>query len=65
MRRGLYRNPLIQKLINVMWFRNRQDEGVVYDQYFHPIKVEMLALVLTAASTLFYKKFYHSNLVLD
>ena len=63
MRRGLYRNPLIQKLVNVMWFRNRQDEGVTYDKYFHPIKAEMLALVLTAASTLYKAFFYGTNLV--
>lgn len=30
-----------------MWFRNRQDEGVVYDKCFNPIKAEMVALVLT------------------
>lgn len=46
-RRGLYKNPLIQKIVNVMWFRNRQDEGIKFNKYFHPIKPEMVALVLT------------------
>ena len=62
-RRGLYRNPLIQKLVNVMWFRNCQDKGVTYDKYFHPIKAEMLSLVLTVASTFIINFFYGSNLV--
>jgi hypothetical protein len=58
-RRGLYKNPLIQKVLNVMWFRNRQDEGVVYDNYFQPIKVETLALVLTVVSVLSVYKIYY------
>ena len=33
-----------------MWFRNRQDEGVVYVNYFQPIKVETIALVLAVVS---------------
>jgi hypothetical protein len=36
-----------------MWFRNRQDEGVVYDKYFHPMKAETVALVLTVVIKLF------------
>ena len=52
-RRGLYRNPLLQKIINVMWFQNRQDEGVVYNKYFHPMKAETIALVLTVVSAFF------------
>ncbi|KAF8954048.1 hypothetical protein BDZ97DRAFT_1766789 [Flammula alnicola] len=44
---GLYKNPLIQKIINAMWFHNRQDEGVIFDGYFRPIRPETIALVLT------------------
>ncbi|KAF8954315.1 hypothetical protein BDZ97DRAFT_1913946 [Flammula alnicola] len=46
-RKGLYKNPLIQKIINTMWFRNRQDEGVIFEGYFRPIRPETIALVLT------------------
>ncbi|KAF9562391.1 hypothetical protein CPC08DRAFT_381138 [Agrocybe pediades] len=46
-RKGLYRNPLIQKIVNAMWFRNRQDIGVTYDSFFSPFRHETIALVLT------------------
>lgn len=44
-----------------MWFRNRQDEGVVYDSYFQPIKVETVALILTVVSVFFVYKIYYSD----
>jgi hypothetical protein len=33
-----------------MWFRNRRDEGVHYEEFFRPIKPETIALVLTVVS---------------
>ncbi|KAG1747172.1 uncharacterized protein EDB91DRAFT_1048787 [Suillus paluster] len=30
-----------------MWFANRVDEGIVYAEYFEPLPVKMMALVLT------------------
>jgi hypothetical protein len=62
LRRGLYRNPLIQKIVNVMWFRNRQDEGVTYRKYFHPMRAETVALVLTVVSFFFMSVFLFLNM---
>lgn len=33
---------------NIMWFANRNDEGIIYHKYFNPIPTEVVALVLTA-----------------
>jgi hypothetical protein len=49
-RRGLYQSKIIQQIINAMWFRNRRDEGVQYEDFFRPIKPETIALVLTVVS---------------
>ena len=46
-RRGIYRHPIIQKAINIVWFVNKSDEGVVYSDYFKPISNATIALVLT------------------
>ncbi|KAG2360043.1 hypothetical protein BDR07DRAFT_1261104, partial [Suillus spraguei] len=35
---------------NIMWFANRNDEGIIYHKYFNPIPTEVIALVLTAMS---------------
>jgi len=45
--KGLYRNKNIQKIVNAMWFAKKQDEGVVYYEYFKPFRVVTLALVST------------------
>ncbi|KAG1734203.1 uncharacterized protein EDB91DRAFT_1084113 [Suillus paluster] len=45
---GIYKSELLQDGINIMWFANRNDEGIVYHKYFNPIPVEVVALVLTA-----------------
>ncbi|KAF8891710.1 hypothetical protein BD779DRAFT_1468650 [Infundibulicybe gibba] len=46
--KGLYRNPIIQKGINVIWFRNKFDEGIEFSDMFDPIPIEAIAFVLTA-----------------
>jgi len=46
-RKGLFHNKNIQKVVNAMWFANKQDEGVVYHEYFKPLPDVALALVLT------------------
>jgi hypothetical protein len=33
-----------------MWFCNRRDKSVYYEEYFCPIKPETIALVLTVVS---------------
>ncbi|KAJ7787795.1 hypothetical protein B0H14DRAFT_2629001 [Mycena olivaceomarginata] len=48
-RKGLYKAPLIQKSLNVMWFANCRSEGATYPEMFGPILHKpTLALVLTA-----------------
>jgi hypothetical protein len=46
-RKGLYRNKNIQKVVNAMWFAKKQDEGVVYYEYFKPFPDVTFSLVLT------------------
>ncbi|KAI6127059.1 hypothetical protein F5141DRAFT_1210367 [Pisolithus sp. B1] len=40
--------PLIQKIINMMWFANKHDDGVTFADHFNPFPYPVLALVLTA-----------------
>ncbi|KAG1818054.1 uncharacterized protein BJ212DRAFT_122398 [Suillus subaureus] len=44
---GIYKMELLQLGINVMWFANRHDEGVIHHKYFNPMPIEVIALVLT------------------
>ena len=39
--------------MNMMWFNNKRDEGVIYQDYFNPIAIPAIALILTAVSFLF------------
>ena len=34
----------------MMWFNNKRDEGVIYQDYFNPIAIPAIALILTAVS---------------
>ncbi|KAF8144660.1 hypothetical protein K438DRAFT_575568 [Mycena galopus ATCC 62051] len=47
-RKGIYRHPILQKIVNDMWFANKRDEGPKYPEYFNPFPKPGLALVLTA-----------------
>ena len=49
-RKGIYKHPIIQKAVNAMWFKNKQDEGIVYSDLFNPVSVHSIALILTAVS---------------
>jgi hypothetical protein len=51
-RRGIYNHLIIQKVVNKMWFKNKRDEGIVYPDYFNPIPIPAIALILTAVSFL-------------
>ncbi|KAI6017028.1 hypothetical protein EDC04DRAFT_2539615, partial [Pisolithus marmoratus] len=42
--------PLIQKIINTMWFANKHDEGIMFPKHFKPFPYPTLMLVLTAVS---------------
>ncbi|KAG1762799.1 hypothetical protein EV702DRAFT_268005 [Suillus placidus] len=55
---GIYKTELLQLGINVMWFANRHDEGVVHHKYFDPMPIEVIALglqLLNVVSTNGYK----------
>ncbi|KAG1886052.1 hypothetical protein F4604DRAFT_1675733 [Suillus subluteus] len=45
---GIYKTKLLQEGINLMWFMNRTDEGVIYHKYFNPMPVRAVVLVLMA-----------------
>ncbi|KAI6035799.1 hypothetical protein EDC04DRAFT_2897569 [Pisolithus marmoratus] len=40
--------PLIQKIINMMWFANKHDDSVMFPDHFKPFPHPALALVLTS-----------------
>ena len=42
-----YRHPIIQKIINITWFKNNDDIGIVFHKYFNPIPFEAIALAAT------------------
>ncbi|KAI0294523.1 hypothetical protein BC826DRAFT_1010993 [Russula brevipes] len=42
-----YRHPIIQKAINVLWFQNKDSDGIVFYEYFAPIPIQAIALALT------------------
>ncbi|KAI6167905.1 hypothetical protein EDD17DRAFT_1503602 [Pisolithus thermaeus] len=48
MQRGFLKAPLIQKIINTMWFVNKHDNGVMFHNHFKPFPYPALALVLMA-----------------
>ena len=50
-RKGMYQARILQKVVNVMWFRNKQDKGVVHAAQFSPLTISALALVLAAVRT--------------
>ncbi|KIJ92746.1 hypothetical protein K443DRAFT_13365 [Laccaria amethystina LaAM-08-1] len=45
--KGIYQHPIIQRLINKMWFKNRHNEGIEYEESFNPLPVPAIALMLT------------------
>ncbi|KAG1806059.1 hypothetical protein EV424DRAFT_1516950 [Suillus variegatus] len=47
-KQGIYKTDLLQMGVNHMWFANRNDEGIVYHQYFNPLPVETMALLLAS-----------------
>ncbi|KAF8415943.1 hypothetical protein L210DRAFT_3430169 [Boletus edulis BED1] len=46
-RSGLYENKIIQKAINISFYKNKRDEGVLYPEYFQPFPMAGVALILT------------------
>ncbi|EGO19566.1 hypothetical protein SERLADRAFT_443031 [Serpula lacrymans var. lacrymans S7.9] len=52
-KKGLYKARNIQTLIDDMWFANRNDKGALYHEYFNPISLEIVALILTNQRLIF------------
>ncbi|KAH7920577.1 hypothetical protein BV22DRAFT_1020929, partial [Leucogyrophana mollusca] len=46
--RGLLEHKIFQTCINLIWFRNKQDVGVVYNKYLNLFPITGLALVIAA-----------------
>ncbi|KAG1778109.1 hypothetical protein EV702DRAFT_1044801 [Suillus placidus] len=47
-RSGLFRSRLNQQAANLLWYRNKKDEGIIFEKYFLPFPIPALALVYTA-----------------
>ncbi|OJT07806.1 hypothetical protein TRAPUB_1289 [Trametes pubescens] len=45
---GLYESPLVQMIINLVFFKNATDDGVLLENVYQPFPLKGLALVLTA-----------------
>ncbi|KII84509.1 hypothetical protein PLICRDRAFT_32215 [Plicaturopsis crispa FD-325 SS-3] len=48
MGRGYMQNRIIQKLVNIQWFKDRQDIGPIFEDQFEAFPEVALALVFTA-----------------
>jgi Domain of unknown function (DUF6532) len=42
-----YRHPIIQNAVNMTWFQDNDGDGIVFPEYFRPIPIQAIALVLT------------------
>lgn len=42
-----YRHPIIQNIINITWFQNQDDIGIVFHELFDPIPYAVIALAAT------------------
>ena len=45
-----YQHPIFQKIVNITWFQDKDDIGIVFDKYFAPISFGAIALAATAVS---------------
>jgi len=41
-----YRHPIIQEAINILWFKNKDDDGMTFQEHFSPMPIRAMALVL-------------------
>jgi Domain of unknown function (DUF6532) len=46
-----YQHPIIQKAINILWFKHKDDDGMTFQEHFSPIPIPAMALVLTVVGT--------------
>jgi len=45
-----YQHPIFQKIVNITWFQNKDDIGIVFDEYFATISFAAIALAATVVS---------------
>ena len=52
---GIFRGPLIQTLINKIWFKNKEDDGVIHPEFSENDMLPMptVAFVMTVVSLFF------------
>jgi Domain of unknown function (DUF6532) len=50
--RGYMQNRIIQKLVNMQWFKDRQDVGANFEAQFKSFPEPALALIFTAVCIL-------------
>ena len=52
MKTGIFRAPLIQMIINKVWFKNKEDDGVIHPEFSENdiIPMATMAFVLTVVS---------------
>ncbi|KAH9045899.1 hypothetical protein EDB83DRAFT_2553824 [Lactarius deliciosus] len=41
-----YRHPVLQKAINITWFRDKEADGVTYHVHFSPVSIPTIAFIL-------------------
>jgi hypothetical protein len=54
-----FRHPIIQKAINIMWFQDKDGDGIVFHEYLTSFSLQAIALVFTVVkikSTLYYPR---------
>jgi Domain of unknown function (DUF6532) len=47
---GPYRHPIIQRAINISWFRDKNDVGAQHHEHFTPMPERAIALTLTVVT---------------
>jgi len=53
---GFLKVPIIQKVINMLWFANKNNEGIKHHTCFKPFPLPALASVLTAVSVVLHAR---------
>ncbi|KIM50687.1 hypothetical protein SCLCIDRAFT_144848, partial [Scleroderma citrinum Foug A] len=47
LRQGLYKHHIIQKAVDILFYANKKDKGVLFPEYFSPFPLPGLGLILT------------------
>ena len=59
MKTGIFRVPLLQTIINKVWFKNKEDDGVIHPEFSEKdaLPIATIAFVQTVVSPVFGFKF--------